>query len=75
MSLKKPAFLNIGVSIIFAVAMIFTTYFLDGSEHEQIVIFLRIALWFIPFSLLSSVSVKELKTGCLINKNNFHNLT
>ena len=61
MSLKKATFLNIGISIIFAVVMIFTTYFLDGSEHEQIVMSLRIALWFIPLSLLSSASVKELK--------------
>ncbi len=61
MSLKKAAFLNIGISIIFAVVMIFTTSFLDGSEYEQIVTFLWIALWFIPFSLLSRVSVKEIK--------------
>ncbi len=61
MSLKKATFLNIGISIIFAVVMIFTTSFLDGSEYEQIVTFLWIALWFIPFSLLSRVSVKELK--------------
>ena len=59
MNLKKATYLNIGISILFAIAMVLSSYFLDGSDYEQTVTYLLIALWFIPFAFLSRVSVKE----------------
>ena len=58
MSSKQAIYLNWGISIIFALAMIFTPLF-DGLANEQTMTYLLVALWFIPFSLLSRVSAKE----------------
>ena len=60
MNRKKATALNYGISIIFAAAMLTTSYLLKGSEHAQTATHLLIALWFIPFTLLSRVSAKAL---------------
>lgn len=59
MDANKAAFLNIIISVIFAIAMIVSSLFLNNSqysEYNQSVTFFLIALWFIPFSYLSKVS-------------------
>ena len=69
MDLKKATYLNIGISILFAVAMILSSYFLDGSEFEQTATNLLIALWFIPFALLSRASLKAAEKQPASKKN------
>ncbi|KAA3613846.1 MAG: hypothetical protein DWQ05_16355 [Calditrichaeota bacterium] len=54
---NKNAVLLIIISIVFAALMILVSYILNGSpygQHAETVNFLLIALWFIPFNLLSS---------------------
>jgi len=59
MSPKKAASLIIVVSIIFAMAITFSTSVLDGTPYNQTVRYLLLALWFIPFSLLSIAGTVE----------------
>ncbi len=58
MNPKKVAILNIAVAIFFAAAIIFSDFLLAGTEYNEIARNALIALWFIPFSYLSSC------TGC-----------
>jgi hypothetical protein len=58
MSPKKAAFLNIVISIIFATAIVFSDFLLEGSQYNQTVMYSLIALWFIPFSLLTIAGVR-----------------
>ena len=50
----NAALLNILVALIFAVAILFADSLLAGSEHSDTVKYLLIALWWIPFSFLST---------------------
>lgn len=53
---KKASTLIIVVSIVFAAAIIFSSYMLRDTPYEQYsqtVMFLLIALWFVPYTLLS----------------------
>lgn len=59
MDSRKAAFLNIVISIIFAVSIVVSNYLLDGTPHDQTVLYILIALWWIPFMLLSMAGVKE----------------
>jgi len=58
MNPKRAAFFNIVISIIFAVAIILSSHLLKDSEHSQTVLYLLIAMWWIPFSLLTIAGVK-----------------
>jgi hypothetical protein len=58
---KKAAFLNIVISTIFAVAVVVSDSLLEGTQHNQTVLYTLIALWWIPFMLLSLAGVKGQK--------------
>ena len=61
---NKAAIINIVISVIFAIAMIVSSLFLNNSqysEYKQTVTFFLITLWFIPFSYLSKVSYQKRK--------------
>ncbi|MCH9651266.1 MAG: permease prefix domain 1-containing protein [Deltaproteobacteria bacterium] len=64
MSPKKAASLNILVSLLFAAAILLASFFLKDSQyaqHADVVTFSLIAVWFIPFSILSSAGAKQCK--------------
>ncbi|MBL1214307.1 MAG: hypothetical protein HND52_13195 [Ignavibacteriae bacterium] len=61
MSNKKINFLQIGVAITFAAAIMLSNYLMKGSEHSGTVMYLLIALWFIPYLYLSSLANKNRK--------------
>jgi len=63
MSSKKAAFLNIANALIFAGTILLSGFLLQGSEHKQTIMYLLIALWFIPFSYLSTIEHKNKKTS------------
>ena len=55
MSLKKAASLIIAISLLFAAAIILSSYLLNDTQyeqHSQTVVYLLIALWWIPYSIL-----------------------
>ena len=54
----------IGVSLFFAGLMIATALFTTGSESSQIGTYLWIAIWWVPYSLLCSVSGEKGKATC-----------
>ena len=61
MTNKKINFLQIGIALFFAAAIILSTYLMKGSEHSDTVMFILIALWFIPYLYLSSLAKKNRK--------------
>ncbi len=61
MSNKKINFLQIGIALFFAAAIILSNYLMKGSEHSDTVMFLLIALWFVPFLYLSKLSKNNRK--------------
>ena len=54
MTPKRAATLNILVSIVFALAMLASSYFLRDTTLSETVLFILIALWWIPFSMLTA---------------------
>jgi len=59
MNSQKAIFLQIGNAIIFVAAIVLFSYLLADTQYEQYsntAMYLLIALWFIPNSLLSSLS-------------------
>ena len=55
MNATKIALLNILLSLAFAGVMIISGYFLEGTSWDRKeVTYLLMALWFLPFSYLSS---------------------
>lgn len=52
MNQKKAALVNIGISILFAAAIIVSAFLLKGTQYQQTVTWLLIAVWWIPFSWL-----------------------
>ena len=51
--------LLIGTSLFFAGAMIVTSWLLRGSEHAQTATYVLIAVWWIPFSLLTGAACRS----------------
>lgn len=57
MSPKRAATYNIGLSLIFAAAILLASYLMVNTQYEeyaQTVTYLLIALWFAPFTWLSA---------------------
>ncbi len=52
MTLRDNTLSIIVVSLIFAVAIALSTYIFADTGYSQTVVYLLIALWFIPFTLL-----------------------
>jgi len=71
MNPKKASFLIIVISLFFAAAIIVSSYLLGDTQYEpysQTVMYLLIALWFIPYSALSMTATGErgsIKSDCL----------
>jgi hypothetical protein len=61
MSNKKINFLQIGIALFFAAAIILSNYLMKGTEHSDTVMYLFFALWFIPFLYLSKLANKNRK--------------
>ena len=62
MSPKRASTLIIVISLIFAAAIIVSTYLLVDTQYEQYsqtVMYLLIAIWFIPYSLLSITATRK----------------
>lgn len=62
MSPKKASTLIIVISLIFAAAIILSSYLLADTQYErlsQTVMYLLIAIWFIPYTLLSMTATGE----------------
>lgn len=55
--------LNIILSLITAALMLITAYFMKGHEYQSTVTMLLIAIWFVPFTILSKKSNEE-KGSC-----------
>lgn len=58
---KKAALLIIVVSIVFAIAILLSTYLLENSQYaefSQTAMYLLIAIWFVPFSYLAAAAGK-----------------
>jgi hypothetical protein len=59
MNPKKAKSLLIIVSLIIAIAMIISSYFLADTGHSQTAVFILIAIWWIPFTYLTRVSKRK----------------
>lgn len=53
---KKAGMYQIITSLVFAAAILLTSYLLRGTEHGPTVMFILIALWWIPFSIIVASS-------------------
>ena len=59
---KSAAAMNIFISVACAIGILFSTWILEHSsyaEYAQTVMYLLIAVWFVPFSYLSAIANKE----------------
>ncbi|MBP1908514.1 hypothetical protein [Methanolobus bombayensis] len=59
MNSKKAVFLDIAISVFFALAIIISDFLLEGTQYGQIAMYILIAMWFIPFVYLTTAAVKE----------------
>lgn len=59
MSTKTAVFLQVAISIAFAIAIVIASNSLDGSGNEHTVVYLLIALCFVPNSWLARIIVKN----------------
>lgn len=57
---KKVVMLMIATSIFFAAAIIFSDFLLEGTQYNKMVMYLLIALWWVPIAFLSA-SCRESK--------------
>ncbi|MGB0389538.1 MAG: hypothetical protein ACPGWR_32355 [Ardenticatenaceae bacterium] len=53
MTPKKATLSLIMVSLLFAVAIVISSYIFADTEHSQTATFILIAIWFIPFAYLT----------------------
>lgn len=56
MDCKKAKQINITVSILFALAMLLSSFFITDKDLSQNVVFMLIAVWLVPFFYLSKKS-------------------
>jgi hypothetical protein len=63
---QQAARLNIFLSLFFGAAIVISTFLIELSpleEHSQTVMYILIAVWFVPFSALSAASGKDDKSA------------
>lgn len=71
---QKAALLNIVVSLVFAAAILISSFVLVDEKLATTVMFVLIALWWIPFSYLSTTRQKRsLKSEYLCLKRSLAN--
>ena len=56
MESNKHKKLNLLIALLFAVFMLVTAYFMQGSDYKQTAMMFLIALWFVPLSCLNKKS-------------------
>ena len=56
MDFKKARKMNVIISIIFALIMLSTSYFIADKDLSQNIILILISIWLVPFFYLSSKS-------------------
>jgi hypothetical protein len=56
MNCKKAKQMNLMVSIIFALAMLLTSYFIADKDLSQNIVFILISIWLVPFFYFSHKS-------------------
>lgn len=56
MDCKKAKQINITASILFALAMLLSSFFIADKDLSQNVVFILIAVWLVPFFYLSKKS-------------------
>ena len=59
MSPKKAVILNIIIALIFAGAIILSSWLLQDTDYAQTVMYIIIALWIIPSGILTAAGVKK----------------
>jgi hypothetical protein len=59
MTSQRATHLNILISIVFAAAMIGSSLMIDDKDTSQIVVFILIAIWFVPFTYLTKAQKRE----------------
>lgn len=59
MNEKKRASLLIGISIVFAIAMMVSSSLIEDGGTSQTVTYILLAIWWIPFSFLSAAAGKR----------------
>jgi hypothetical protein len=65
MSSKKAAILQIGIALVYAIAIVIMSKILESIEHKDVMTFLFIGMWFVTSTLISLLTDKERS----INKN------
>jgi drug/metabolite transporter (DMT)-like permease len=65
MSSKKAAILQIGIALVYAIAIVIMSKILKSIEHKDVMTFLFIGMWFVTSTLISLLTDKERS----INKN------
>lgn len=58
MTPRKIIFLNLMISFLFAIAILFSDYLAGEQYDPEFIRNMLIALWFIPFSFLSVLGTK-----------------
>jgi ABC-type bacteriocin/lantibiotic exporter with double-glycine peptidase domain len=61
MSPKKAVVLNIIIALIFAGAILLSSWILKDTKHAMTVTYIIIALWFIPSGILTAAGVRKNK--------------
>jgi len=56
---KRATYANYLISIVFAAAMIGSSLIIDDKDTSQIVVFILIAIWFVPFFYLNGVKNRK----------------
>lgn len=64
MSPKRGATLVVLVSLAFAAAILLASYLMGDSPNRETVVFLLIAVWWVPFTYLSARSVPRCRSRC-----------
>jgi len=63
MNSKKASLYLIIVSLVAAAGIMFSSFLLDGADSSQTVMFLIIAVWFVPFTWLASRAADKKSSG------------
>jgi|GEM_PF-1509496 len=59
MASKRATYANYLISIAFAAAMIGSSLMIDDRDTSQIVVFILIAIWLVPFTYLTKAQKRK----------------
>lgn len=63
MTTKSISKLQVGIALIFAGIILLAANIMKGSEYSNTIMFIIIALWFVPYSYLQKKSRMNRKTN------------